>query len=105
MVSGDQQEFHYYLSGCNYTDNRRVKFTISIWLQKLTYTLADVRVLATFMLHVCDAPIIHATHVITYSLKQESQVCWSCKTSSDEGDETTPWQRANTMSTTEKIAL
>jgi len=38
---------------------------------KLLYTLADVQVLATIMLHVHDAPIFHATqNVITYSLKQ-----------------------------------
>jgi len=37
----------------------------------LSYTLADARVLATIMIHVRDAPSIHATqHVITYSLKQ-----------------------------------
>ena len=28
---------------------------------KLSYTLVDVEVFATIMLHVCDAPIIHAT--------------------------------------------
>jgi len=38
---------------------------------KVSYTLADVRILATTVLHVRDAPIIHASqHVITYSLKQ-----------------------------------
>ena len=36
---------------------------------KFSYTLADVQVLSTIMLHVHDAPIIYA-HVITYSRKQ-----------------------------------
>jgi len=38
---------------------------------KLSYILADGQVHATIMLHIRNAPTIHATqHVITYSLKQ-----------------------------------
>ena len=42
---------------------------------KLSYTLADVQVLATIMLHVRDAPSIYATqHVISYSQTGNRQV-------------------------------
>jgi len=38
---------------------------------KFSYTLADVQVLAAFISHVRDAPIIYANqHIITYILQQ-----------------------------------
>ena len=61
-----KQECCQYLSGCNYTDNIQAKnYNRYTTADKLSHTLADVRVLATIMLHVVHAPIIHAIqHVI-----------------------------------------
>ena len=60
-------------------------------LDKLSNTLADVQELATIVLHVCDAPIIHATQLdYIKSQTMHCQVWRSCKTSSNEGHETTP---------------
>jgi len=63
-------------------------------MDKLSYTLADMLVLAMIMLHVRDVPINYATqNVITYSLNKALSSLVKLQNSRNEEDEKTPRQR------------